>query len=454
MNSSEKDFRFPPAFAKRMKALLGNAWGHFADAHKQPAPVSIRINPEKWRKEFEKELPIERQIPWCEGGFYLKERPRFPDDPLWHAGAYYVQEASSMLIGHVLRQLSLKNPVRALDLGAAPGGKSTLLLDQLPKGSLLLANEPMRPRLAALKENLARWGRANVLVSQHLPAEIAQTQLLFDLILVDAPCSGEGLFRKMPEAGAEWSAKQADFCATRQAGILEDILPALAEGGYLLYATCTFHPAENEQRVEQLIAGGLEEMEITLPEDWGIVRKARGYQCYPHRVKGEGFFFALLRKTGNFPDRLPPRLPKRKSWAPLSRRERTKIEALLPALSSGYELMQNPRHGLFALSAEVAELSLPILEKLRRCRPLFELGRFKKQLFFPSALSALQIGMEKGQNTYPLNRQEALDFLRGHPLPNPRNQRGRLLLSYRGVPIGWGKGVEGRVNVARAYGRA
>ena len=438
---------FPPAFSRRMKALLGQGWDDFLLAHEQAAPVSIRINPLKWQAAFAKELPVEGPVPWCKEGFYLKERPRFSADPLWHAGAYYVQEASSMLISHILQHISLKSAVKALDLGASPGGKSTLLLDHLPKGSLLLANEPIRSRLPALKENLARWGRANALVSQHRPAEIAATGLLFDLILVDAPCSGEGLFRKSPEASREWTPRQAAFCATRQAGILKDILPALAEGGWLLYSTCTYHAEENEARVAQLVESGLEEVEIPMPESRGVLRKTFGYQCYPHEVKGEGFYFALLHKPMTNPAR-KERIPKARNWIPIARRQREKIEAILPGLSA-YALLENKRHGLFALPEELLPQASPILEHLPRCRPLLRPGHLKKELFFPSGISALQSDLQQNRLSYELSREEAESFILGHPLPNRLNKRGLLLLSYRGLGLGWGKGVEGRINVKK-----
>ncbi len=430
-----------------MKAMLDQAWDDFLLAHEQTAPVSIRINPLKWQAAFEEELPIDEQVPWCKEGFYLKVRPHFSTDPLWHAGAYYVQEASSMIISHVLQHISIKSPVTALDLGASPGGKSTLLLDHLPKGSLLLANEPTRSRLPALKENLARWGRANALISQHRPAEIAEAGLLFDLILVDAPCSGEGLFRKSPEARREWTPAQAAFCATRQAGILKDILPALAEGGFLIYSTCTYHSEENEARVAQLVESGLEEVEIPMPESWGVSRKTHGYQCYPHKVKGEGFYFALLHKPSSSSTR-EEKSPKPKNWIPVTRRQREKIELALPGLAA-YALLENKRHGLFALPKELAPQASLILERLPRCRPLLQPGHFKKELFFPSGISALQPACRQNEHSHELSREEAEKFIRGHPLPNHQDKRGLLLLSYRGLGLGWGKGVEGRINLKK-----
>jgi 16S rRNA C967 or C1407 C5-methylase (RsmB/RsmF family) len=198
-----------------------------------PPPVSIRLNPRKTANAF----PGTEEVPWCPNGRYLPQRPSFTADPLFHAGAYYVQEASGMALWQLKPFLQTINAPRVLDACAAPGGKSTLLLDIMPEDGLLVSNEIIRSRVPVLAENLARWGCSNVVVSQNDPASFSGLPDYFDLIAVDAPCSGEGMFRKDPEARKEWSPAHVEFCAQRQRRILTDLWPALKPGGLLLYST-------------------------------------------------------------------------------------------------------------------------------------------------------------------------------------------------------------------------
>ncbi|MBO4801119.1 MAG: hypothetical protein J5545_04560 [Bacteroidaceae bacterium] len=289
-----------------------------------PPTVSIRLNPNRLPPSAEP-TGADGRVPWCPEGIYLKERPAFTADPLLHAGAYYVQEASSMFLAHVLRQLLFQDSPsierlfepsagckfqveNALDLCAAPGGKSTLLRSLLPDGCLLVANEPIRNRAQVLAENLAKWGHPNILVTQAKAAEIAnfikQKGTAFDLILTDVPCSGEGMFRKEPEAVRQWSPAFVAECAALQRSIVQDIWPALRPGGYLIYSTCTFNPEEDEQNVEW-IAHELGATVLPVPTDptWNIRGDLRTttspvpcYHFLPGLVRGEGFFLALLQK--------------------------------------------------------------------------------------------------------------------------------------------------------------
>ena len=246
----------PPAFEQRIRRQLGSETEAFLQALNAPAPVSIRLNPGKTP------IPADpgttgngtRPVPWCPEGLYLPERPAFTLDPLLHGGAYYVQEASSMFLAHVLRQLLPAAPVRMLDLCAAPGGKSTLAASLLPPGSLLVANEVIRSRAAILRENIIKWGQDNIVVTNNDPAGFAPLEGAFDLILVDAPCSGEGMFRKDPAAIAEWSEANARLCAERQRRILADIWQCLRPGGTLVYSTCTYNPDEDEAILEWLLS--------------------------------------------------------------------------------------------------------------------------------------------------------------------------------------------------------
>ena len=291
------DTVLPPAFEAQMRHQLGPDYDAFVDALTQETPVSIRVNPRKNALDTTGLEPV----PWCVEGFYLPERPNFTLDPLFQGGAYYVQEASSMLLAEVLRQtVRLGQPIRALDLCGAPGGKSTLLASMLHSDSLLLTNEVIRSRVSVLRENVDKWGYPNVAVSNHDPEDFGKLTGFFDLILVDAPCSGEGLFRKDPAAVNQWSEEAVQICSARQQRILTAAAPLLDQGGMLIYSTCTYNDIENQDNVRFLMANGFVNIPLDLPADWHIAEKwvdnAVGYQCYPHNVQGEGFFISVFKK--------------------------------------------------------------------------------------------------------------------------------------------------------------
>ncbi|MBX2915986.1 MAG: rRNA methyltransferase [Cyclobacteriaceae bacterium] len=295
MNNQPRHFSFPHAFETRMKNSLGIHWDMFAHAHLQTTPVSIRINPAK-HKVY---LP---PVPWSNYGYYLNERPVFTLDPLFHAGAYYVQEASSLFLEQVVRQAAdLTKPLRVLDLCAAPGGKSTHLLSLLSPDSLLISNEVIRSRAQVLWENIQKWGHANVIVTNSDPSAFQQLNGYFDIILVDAPCSGEGLFRKDPAACSEWSEDNVTLCSQRQRRILNDVWPALKQNGLLIYSTCTYNKHENEENLDAWAgAHDIDFFSVQLQPEWNVetisFRQSLGYRFYPHRVQGEGFFISAMIK--------------------------------------------------------------------------------------------------------------------------------------------------------------
>jgi 16S rRNA C967 or C1407 C5-methylase (RsmB/RsmF family) len=260
----------------------------------QEPPVSVRINPLK------PATITGDPVPWCAHGRYLAERPVFTLDPLFHAGCYYVQEASSMLLEQAVKSTGLlDHPILAADLCAAPGGKSTHLLSLLHPGSLLVANEAMPARRGALIENLWKWGAPNVRITGNDASAFAALGPMFDLIVVDAPCSGEGMFRKDPFAREQWNAELVQRCARTQHDITAQAWQALKPGGALIYSTCTWEHVENEARIEQLVAEeGADPIDMIMSTVWGVVPSGSGWRCYPHRVTGEGFFIAAVRKPG------------------------------------------------------------------------------------------------------------------------------------------------------------
>lgn len=293
----------PQAFIQQMCALLGDAEaGALCKAlTDSPAPVSIRRNPMKPNGA----LPADDPVAWCREGYYLAERPSFTLDPLFHAGTYYVQEASSMFVEQAwLRIVRDFTPRRLLDLCAAPGGKSTLWRSLMPDKTLLVANEPIRQRAQILAENLTKWGHPDVVTTSAFPHEFAPLKGFFDVIAADVPCSGEGMFRKDEGARAEWSEEAVRACAERQRKIVSDVWPSLREGGYFVYSTCTFNREENEDNVVFICRElGAEIVPIDLSPLWNVEGDTTGRglpvcHFFPHRTKGEGLFLALLRKTG------------------------------------------------------------------------------------------------------------------------------------------------------------
>ena len=280
----------PAPFVAGMQQLLGNeTFSAFQEALQTDTPVSVRMNTAKCGRIPEAATPVA----WCTSGYYLSKRPTFTFDPLFHAGGYYVQEASSMFVEQALRRW-VEGPVVMLDLCAAPGGKSTLARSVLPSGSLLVANEVMRNRSQVLAENLIKWGHPGVIVTQNDPADFTDLGPVFDVILTDVPCSGEGMFRKDPVAITEWSPENVDLCVQRQRRILRDIWPALKPGGILIYSTCTYNTHENEENVHWISRElGAEVLSLEVPDSWSITGNLLGgefpvYRFLPHRTVGEG----------------------------------------------------------------------------------------------------------------------------------------------------------------------
>jgi len=265
-------------------------------------PVSIRLNPFKeW--EGKSLFLYDGRVPWCSNGLYLSGRPSFTADPLFHGGAYYVQEASSMFLHHVLMQLGADSPGKIIvDLCAAPGGKSTLIQSVIHSSSMLISNEVIKTRVNILQENMQKWGAGNSIITQNDPAHFGQAGSFCEFLVVDAPCSGSGLFRKDEEALEHWSESQVAHCSLRQKRILEQSLPALKEDGFLIYATCSFSTAENEDIVSWLMDKGMEPVRIITDTGWNIVEtlpgKGYGYRFFPDKLRGEGFFLSAFQKNG------------------------------------------------------------------------------------------------------------------------------------------------------------
>lgn len=433
---------FPAAFLHRMEAQLGEEYEAFVSALTIDPSISLRTNPRKMQA-----APALSSVPWARDAYYLPERPVFTFDPLWHAGAYYVQEASSMLVEQALRQhVDLDQSLRVLDLCAAPGGKSTHLQSLISQQSLLLSNEVIRSRARILRENMIRWGAPNVIVTNNDPDDFAALPGFFDLIVVDAPCSGEGLFRKDASAIEQWNSTNLQICVDRQRRILASIWESLKPGGLLVYSTCTYHPAENEENLVWLRQRtDFENLTLDLSSDWGFrtVEAAgiTGYQALPHRVRGEGFFLALLRKTsGSTEEPASVRKPKLER---LSRRDR---EGLAPWLSTENVQWGQLEDKVFAFPETQAEVWESIYDRMSVVSGGLLVAERKKKGFVPSHRLAMSQWLRKEAfSEGALSQEEALHYLKRDPL-NTRFDNGWVLTTFEDIPLGWLKQIGHRSN--------
>ena len=437
------------------------------DALRQEPVVSVRM------REGVRPLS-EDPVPWCPLGCYLSERPRFLLDPRMHAGMYYVQEASSMFLWHALRQLP--SPRRVLDLCASPGGKSTLLLSAIPPEAILVSNEAIASRTGALVENISKWGHANVLVSHAPTSAFRQLPDTFDLILTDVPCSGEGMFRKSEEAVRQWSMEKVRRLQALQRQIVGDAWQCLSAGGYLIYSTCTFNPLEDEDNVAWIAETlGGETVDLHPPSSWHILPSLHtghfGYHFLPGRVRGEGFFLSVIRKSGHTEREgkstvqhsscLMPHLRATARVAP-TRNEFRRMDSsfLIPNSSLDIADWWTRGEGLILVPDARDQLCLfpsahlPLLEALRHQRlPLLQIGtpiaeekgKGKWKPLPPLALSHHLRWEAFPQVDLPL--AQAIDYLRGLSLPlDEPLPKGYVLATYEGHPLGFLHPVGGRAN--------
>lgn len=437
----------PDAFTHQLKNQIGNEFADFEAALQQTPPVSVRYNAKKMLP------PTGELIPWCEDGRYLEQRPVFTLDPLFHAGAYYVQEASSMLIGEALGQVvDTSKSLRVLDLCAAPGGKTTLLTSILHPDSLILANEVIKSRVMILKENIQKWGFPNVHVSNHDPEDLERLEAFFDVILIDAPCSGEGLFRKDPAAVNEWSLGSVQVCAGRQKRILDAAMPLLKPSGVLLYSTCTYNDVENQESGQWVVRdGAFTELKIEMPEAWGVVSKPIGYQCYPHKVKGEGFFLAVFQKKAGYQgaqryDTLPKKGKEEgfKSCKRLHAKQLPEVSLWL-AEPDSFDFFVKPNGEVIAFVSNQLN-DLRILDNTLSAKGLgLEMGEFKGNHFIPSHALALSLALSSQIPRLELSANEALLFLKKENIMLDA-PKGWLLITHQGLGLGWVKGLGNRIN--------
>ena len=442
--------QLPAAFCHQMQELLGtDDAAKLFSALEREGPVSVRLNT---AKAVGDELATEGEVPWCQAGRYLSARPSFTLDPLFHAGTYYVQEASSMFVEQAFRVIcGTFSPLRLLDLCAAPGGKSTLWRSLLPDDTLFVANEPVRSRAEILSENLAKWGNPDVVVTNAYPADFAPLGSFFDVIAADVPCSGEGMFRRDPSAREEWDAEAPVRCAARQWGIIEEVWPALREGGFLVYSTCTFNRQEDEDLVFRIAHElGAELIEIPTLQAWGISGDTTGrnlpaYHFFPHRTRGEGFFLCLLRKTSSGGNG---------GKAPKARRQKAETVPNAKLLSSwllnaeNYKLFRSAETQISAFRASLFEDAQRVASAARTLRLGLPLAEEKGKKLIPAPHLALSTVLSP--EAFPhaeLDLPTALSYLRHEAIALPADApRGYVVVCYQGHPLGFANNLGARAN--------
>ena len=432
----------PVDFIESMRQQLGNEAELLLRALETEPVTSIRLNSKLDVLTFECDTD---EVPWHMDGYYLSERPQFTLDPLFHAGCYYVQEASSMFLQQVLEQYVDTSSI-VLDLCAAPGGKSTLISEYLGRDGLLLSNEVVRQRVFILSENIQKWGNGNTVVTHNTAAEYGERcKHLFDCILVDAPCSGEGMFRKDEQARNEWSLKAVKMCAERQRSILMDVWDALKPSGVLIYSTCTFNEEENEKNVEWLAETlGASVLPIDHDPSWGITEGSMGYHFYPHMTKGEGLYICALRKHEGIVEPIKVKSPKKEANMPLPE--------YMPVMRSW---LQHPDDWAVRYSDRFAtaypfkykEIIDWLSTQLTCISTGFGLGEERGKGIAPQhSLSMLKDLRKEAFPTVALSREHALSYLRTEALVLNDVPLGLVLLTYEGVPLGFAKNVGNRMN--------
>ena len=431
--------KLPEAFIEQLRVLLPKEWEALADAITTSEPsVAVRVNEARGVDVPEGA----HRVPWCGEGFYLQDRPAFTFDTDWHAGRYYVQDASSMFIAHVIRHL-VHEPVRYLDLCAAPGGKTTAAIQTLPQRSLVVANEIVPPRARVLADNVVRWGNPRCMVTSNAPAQIGKLTHFFDVIATDVPCSGEGMMRKDHEAVAQWSPSLVDQCAQRQREILSDVWQALRPGGLLIYSTCTYNRQENEEIAEFIVNElGAVSLEVPVEPSWKI-HPAIGSDCYcyrfmPHRVDGEGLFMTVFRKDGDAP-RQEPRSKEKgatktdnfgKSW-----------------LTSPDEFVIDQQGDLYiAVPHDIRSEVTALRSSLNVLHAGIELATVMGRKTVPHP--ALAMSLTRSVEAFPVcdvDYSTALRYLRGESvcLDGPR---GYVLVAHQGAVLGFANNLGNRAN--------
>lgn len=444
----------PAALIHSLQNVKGFSQEAFEQVHALTGQLtSVRLNPYKWGQASSPlttyHLPLSSPVPWCSTGFYLSERPSFTLDPLFHAGCYYVQEASSMFLEQMIKTVYPGHAAahyKVLDLCAAPGGKTTHLSALFPEG-LIVSNEVIKTRSGILTENAVKWGKENIVVTSNDAADFKPLQGYFDMIVIDAPCSGSGMFRKDPDAIGEWSLQNVNHCSKRQQRIIEDVWPALKEDGILIYATCSYSVEENENILdwigEKYNVGSIR----VKPEDsFGIVetesaaRGMYGYRFYPDKIKGEGFFIAGIRKK----EIADAGMPKPKKFAMASDQERKTIVPFLTEPEQ-FEYVHANEEVTILKKNDMEDLAM-LFAVLYVKKMGIKAGKVIRGELIPAHDLALSTIITSNLEAIDVQKEIALDYLRKKDIPADNAERGWNIVRFMNYNLGWAKVLVNRVN--------
>jgi 16S rRNA C967 or C1407 C5-methylase (RsmB/RsmF family)/NOL1/NOP2/fmu family ribosome biogenesis protein len=445
----------PEKLLQSLEGIRGFNKETFVQVHDSSSQVTaIRLNPFKVNDDLRKNFAIEAgsavAVPWSSHSYYLPSRPSFTFDPLFHAGCYYVQEASGMFVEQALRQTTdLSKPLRVLDLCAAPGGKSTLIQSLISKDSLLVSNEVIKSRAAILQENMVKWGAPNVIITNNDPRDFSNLENYFDIIVIDAPCSGSGLFRRDPEAVKEWSEENVQLCSLRQQRILADAWPALKQGGILVYSTCSYSKQEDEDILDWMAGEFLvDSFQLTVDRSWKIIETISsknsffGYRFYPDKLKGEGFFIAALQKKDGTNFSYPK--TKKQTIEKLNNKE---ILCMKPWINQKEGLSFFKHHDLIhAFPAGMAENLAFIQSRLYLKKAGTLAGKIAAGELIPDHELALSIIINPGIPSVSLSKEEAIQYLRKEELKKETTLKGWALAQYENQNLGWMKILQNRIN--------
>lgn len=438
----------PEALLNSLKGIEGFDEEAFRAVHQQARPpVSIRLNPHKPLTNIP--FPALSRVPWSAYGYYLVERPSFTLDPRFHAGAYYVQEASSMFLEEAMRQhVDTEKSLRVLDLCAAPGGKSTLLQAVCSADSLLVSNDVLKSRTAILEENLTKWGVLNTVVTNNDPRDFSALPAFFDMMVVDAPCSGSGLFRRDPQLTSEWSPQTVQLCSQRQQRILSDAYPALAAEGVLIYSTCSYSREEDEIITEWLLSNfELEPLRVKTDPAWNIIETNTasggfGYRFFPDKIAGEGFYLSCFRKKDGEKSTVGKSKKRNNSAV-----KPVPVQALQPFVDVVPGVVYIPFGDRILAVHETVQQALARLQETLYLRKAgAAAGKLSPKGLIPDhelALSGL-IGNEVVD--IALNLEDALQYLRKEAVSLNEAKAGWATVSYDGLRLGWVKVLSGRMN--------
>ncbi len=444
--------QLPEKLLESLEGLPGFNRNSFVKSHEEGASItSIRFNPLKAPQQFNTtvDFPFQNSgpVPWSEFGYFLSERPSFTFDPFFHAGLYYVQEASSMFLEQALKQLLPKvQDLKLLDLCAAPGGKSTHIQSLISKNSLLVSNEVIKSRSHILVDNIIKWGCNNVMVTNNDPSAFQKLEGFFDVMVVDAPCSGSGLFRRDEDAIDEWSTGNVQLCSQRQQRILADALPCLKQNGILVYSTCSYSKEEDECIMDWLVEEmKMENLPLEVHPEWKIVTTysstthSEGYRFYPDQIKGEGFFLSCFRKTE------PSKTPRMRQ-AKIEKANSKELNVIQKWLKQEDLLVIRNEEKYFALNPAHLEAYSLLASSLRVVYWGTELGQIMKDRLVPSHALALSYLVSENIPCNELSYDDAIRYLQRAEIHLETESRGWQLVRYEGQNLGWVNVLANRVN--------